>query len=392
MYRRGRSQYRRSRGNQRAANQQRDTTQVVINENLEISCGENMYNYNEDEMNFEDTGTIALNMYDVLRRNSFFKNYASLYDSVRIDNIRVKIIGVNWVNGSGRQMDSGNKLETYKSPKSYVVVTAWDRTGLSEEQVVRYDKIQEVITNVNNQPVTTQYKKPTLFTNIGRNINSYSSALTKHLGPGSSYEIVRQCYPSNALEKGQFVSVTNMIYQQSLPDTNGGFGMKMYNLGRDNQDHTIPVDNYNIPYVYDQAHPNDWQQHFTWDKSMPTNLMESPAIAFKPTLLINVIAGNAPGIVHLDAQGDIINLDKMYTDPGALGNIAAIEPINQIKPVTFSLEFHIAVTFRGMRYSRIVLTHQNEEENNEPAPEPEPQPNDDNMDEDDNNQNTDSNN
>ena len=129
MYRRGRSQYRRSRGNQRAANQQRDTTQVVINENLEISCGENMYNYNEDEMNFEDTGTIALNMYDVLRRNSFFRNYASLYDSVRIDNIRVKIIGVNWVNGSGRQMDSGNKLETFKSPKSYVVVTAWDRTG-----------------------------------------------------------------------------------------------------------------------------------------------------------------------------------------------------------------------------------------------------------------------
>ena len=182
----------------KAANEQRDTTQVTINQNLELSCGENFYKYkgNGLEAKFADTGTLALNIFDILRKNEFFKNYSSMYDSVRIDSCRVKIIGVNWITGNNNSSND-NKIQTYKTPRSYVVVTAWDRSGLSENDVIIDVKPEEVGDN-------HMYMYPYIYTNIGRKITTYSSALTKHLGPGSSYEIVRQCYPSSPIEKNQF--------------------------------------------------------------------------------------------------------------------------------------------------------------------------------------------
>ena len=240
----------RAKRQQFAANEQRDTTQVVINQNLELSCGETMYdiNGNDNYNDFYDTGTLALNIWDVLRRNMFFKQYSSLYDQVRIDNIKVKIIGVNWISGSNNSGDD-QKIQQYKSPKSYIVVTAWDRTGVSSNDLVTTDEISRIN--------GVDYVKPTLYTNIGRKITTYSSALTKHLGPGSSYEIVRQLYPSSIKEKEYFIS-TSLLKRQYNRSNQEGFKYRLYqNVQRG--DHKIP-------------------EAIEQDTSLPTNIQEDPAI------------------------------------------------------------------------------------------------------------------
>ena len=86
----------RAKRNQLAADQQRDSAVVTINQNIEISCGENMVNVHGDLGNlndFYDTGTAAISIYDILRRNKYFTNYSKLYDQVKIDCVKAKIIG-----------------------------------------------------------------------------------------------------------------------------------------------------------------------------------------------------------------------------------------------------------------------------------------------------------
>ena len=68
-----------ARGNYRAALQQRDASNVVINAVTTITC------------NSGANGTAFINMYDVLRRSQFFSNYAPMYDQFKINRVRVKL-------------------------------------------------------------------------------------------------------------------------------------------------------------------------------------------------------------------------------------------------------------------------------------------------------------
>ena len=321
MYRRSYSSglVSRAKRNRIAASEQRDATQVVLNQNFELSCGETMFdiNGNNDPNDFYDTGTLAINIFEVLRRNQFFKEYTSLYDQVKIDSVKVKIIGVNWINGNNNS-STDQKIQEYKTPKSYVVVTAWDRSGISSNDIVKSTEIATI--------GGVQYQKPVMYINIGRKITSYSSALTKHLGPGSSYEIVRQCYPSASIEKEQYVS-TDLIKAQYNRSNKEGFKYRLYNNVQQG-DHKIPVG-------------------INQDSSLPTNLLEDPAIAFKPTLLVNVIAGSAPKVIAVNQYNNEVDIDDEDANE--------VIGVNCIKPVTFSLEFNVIVTFRGLRYSRIVI-------------------------------------
>ena len=147
MYRRSYSSglVSRAKRNRIAASEQRDATQVVLNQNFELSCGETMFdiNGNNDPNDFYDTGTLAINIFEVLRRNQFFKEYTSLYDQVKIDSVKVKIIGVNWINGNNNS-STDQKIQEYKTPKSYVVVTAWDRSGISSNDIVKSTEIATI--------------------------------------------------------------------------------------------------------------------------------------------------------------------------------------------------------------------------------------------------------
>ena len=273
----------------KAADQQKDVTTIVVNKNIEFTCGETMLcpdGADPVRRNFIASGTAALNVYDVLRKSEYFNNYCNMYDQVCINSIKVKIIGVNW---SSTRIDGINNgtIEEWKTPKSYIVVTAWDRSGLSSNQV----KIQENVVRINGRYVPVH----DLYVTLGRDITNYSSALTKHLGPGSSYEIVRQLYPNSLAEKEQYVSCSLLKEQYLLPEMDNG--LYMYRLYE--PAYVIEIDGEGEDEIVEAVEPPKPFEQYT---SLPTNLQEDPACRFKPTLLVNVIAGEEPEVVGIDRQ------------------------------------------------------------------------------------------
>ena len=201
----------RARRQQRAADQQRDSTTVVINSNYSFDCGQTMNQIYMDrgDEGWYDTGCAAINIYDILRKSDYFNDFSKLYDQFKVDNIRARIIATNWA--TSKEESSTEKINEIIKARSYVIVTAWDRSGVSLDDIVRDPEWN------NNDPTKKKFQ-----VTIGKKIESYSSAKTKHLGPGNSYEITRYLYPSTLVEKSQFVS-TSDLRQQYIRDNSEYF-------------------------------------------------------------------------------------------------------------------------------------------------------------------------
>lgn len=310
----------RARRQQRAADEQRDSTTVTINTDVSFDCGQTMNEIYKDkgEDGWFDTGCMAINVYDVLRHSDYYQSFGSLYDQVKIDNIRARIIATNWA--TSRESNDEQKINEIIKARSYVIVTAWDRSGISKSQVKFDDKWNDDVTN---------HK---FYCTIGKNIESYSSAKTKHLGPGNAYEIVRQLYPENLYEKSQFVSTSLLKSQQNRVNTE----FFAYNcFYKKVVDTSVNANG----YIYE---PYDFNTKY------PTNLISDPAVPFKPTLLVNVVSGPTPYVTNIKEK-----------DPEGFYTLLTVG-VNKIKPVTFNVEFEIVVTFRGLRYNRNVDTKEPE--------------------------------
>lgn len=150
---RGSSLKRRARGNMRAATQQRDSTEVVINRVVSLAI---------QFPQGADVGGSTVNIWQELRNSSFYSNYAPMYDQVKLCGVRAKI------NGSVQ----GNNQNAYLTP---TIITAWDRNGITG------------VTNANN-------------------ISTYSSAISKPWSLGNSFVQTRSIYASTMSEKSQYVS------------------------------------------------------------------------------------------------------------------------------------------------------------------------------------------
>lgn len=305
----------RARRQQRAADQQRDSTTIVINSNMSFDCGQTMAQIYMDkgDEGWYDTGCAAINIYDVLRKSDYFSEFSKLYDQFKIDNIRARIIATNWA--TSREESSTEKINEIIKARSYVIVTAWDRTGVSSSDIV-----------LDPEWYSGDVTKKKMYVTIGKKIDTYSSAKTKHLGPGNAYEIVRQLYPENNYEKSMFLS-TNLLKVQQIRTNTDNFVYNCY------YKKVVPVEVNENRYVYEAT---------DLKTSNPCNLISDPAVNFKPTLLVNVISGPTPMVTDIKEK-----------DPEGFDTITSIG-INKIKPVTFDVEFEVVVTFRGLRYNRNV--------------------------------------
>lgn len=241
-----------------------------------------------------------------------------------------------------------------------IIVTAWDRSGLNEDQVKfnidvnsyewNHPQLPIRILVDNNQPYKTygNTKSRKLWTTIGKKILSYSSAMTKHLGPGNAYEIVRQLYPQNLIEKEQFLSCKSLS-PQYIRVTDEGYP---YLLWRNVVPNTLenvtsePIRSYNPAinrsYTANYEVRDSQPQAFDWDTSNPCNLLQDPSCPFKSTLLVNVVSGPEPQVVAVE-NADEDGFNSVYE----IG-------INKVQPVTFDIEFDITVTFRGTRYNKYI--------------------------------------
>ena len=242
----------------KSAFQQKDSCEICLNANAIVGCTLNTPGNSV-------TGSVAaINVFDVLAHSEFFNNYAPMYDQFRIDKVRAKFSSLQF------PVTQGNINQ------NFTVITAIDRNGLDEEQLY----------NVN------QSGSGYWTTNIGKNIETYGSALTNNLSAGSRFEITRYISPSTMQEKSQYVATDTLRawYNNYDPNTNKF--------------------TYTNPTTYANAEPKN-----------PCFLGRCEAVPFKPTYFLGVNA---------------------FTTNGLSGSCV------------FNVEFDICVTFRGVRKSQTV--------------------------------------
>lgn len=327
---------RRARGNQRAANQQNDISNVTINMMKKIKTGVTGRDFVTNGVtSFKEIGTCALNIFELLKKSEFYQSYSNMYDQFRINRIQVKVTPITWQtynqfniptgidydytednNGKHYETQDGSGEPVYPEdyagpmegnagylpankkfivPQALTVVTAWDRTGLDDTQ----------ITYVGDGPNRVYY------TTIGDAICTYSSAKSTQLVAGANFNCVRYLYPSSQQEKSLYFSTTDLVDQIEKPVEGDPDVVKYWYAMK-----PVAADDYKSTYI--------------------TNLHSDPNCPFKPTFLI--------GVLKVDdlQKGDGANA----TDPNATKG--------QIYPVTFNLEFDIGVTFRGLRKTQVV--------------------------------------
>lgn len=288
------------------SDKQIDSAEILVNVDIDVACGQTLTfinkginEYDESYGKYYDTGCCAVNIYDVLKKSEYYVNYSNMYDQMKIDSIKVKVTATNWATGTNDQ----NNTE-YITPKSLVICTAWDRSGLSESQFVEQ-----------KDENGDELKYPVYYCVIGKDITTYSSAQTKHLGPGNTYGVTRYLYPSTMVEKEQYVS-TSDLKDQYVRGNNEGYPYNAYSVSS---------------YMNENGNIVLKRSNYDLYEGNPCNMLESPGLQFKPIFLIDVIAGDEPNYL-----------------------ISTNRRVNLLRPTTFNLEFDIVVKFRGLRYSKIV--------------------------------------
>ena len=301
---------RRAIGNYRAAQQQKDSTDV----NLSIPSTCSVFNKDiqiptkNGGFRTVNAGTYALNVWDLLRNSEFYQSYSNMYDQVKINRIRIKLTPKSYT------------ISSDNSYKAFTICTAWDRTGLSAEQ----------LTLVNTQYITQQDGNDTAViignpgnsdgiyvTTTAEDVATYSSAINKSLNPNTNTSIVRTIYPSSLAEKSTFVNTAD------LDNWYSGFSKGRY-YGIRNPKAVLGgsvSSNGNNFAVY----PLEVISSNLRDTN-PSYLLESPSFPFKPVLLI-------------------ATMDK---------TINSDDDEDQDLSISFNIEADVGVTFRGLRKARIV--------------------------------------
>lgn len=301
---------RRSYGNYKAAKQQADNASVILNIPTQISAFNITKNAGTEQAPIiKQFGTYALNIYDLLRKSDFYKSYAAMYDEFKIDNIKIKLIPTEYNLTFG---GSGNNY------KSLTVYTAWDRTGLSPEQVFF------IANNVNSTDdvwgSTAAGNLDGIYCTVGDSITTYSSSESRQISPASNTSIVRWLKPKTINEKAAWISTTAIDQWYSTYDsTNGRY------LGIPTFDNENTIMNKIAVAGTQQSLVNIISQSPAC-KANPCYLIEDPNIKFKPTLLVGVYPS-------IEAQGE--NLDNANR-------------------VGFNVEADINITFRGLRKAAVV--------------------------------------
>ena len=317
------SSLRRASGNYRAALQQRDQSSVnlsipstltVTNKNITINDG--FKPDMQQSITIQSGGIAAINVWDLMRKSTFYQSYANMYDQVKIDRIRIKLTPSSFV-------QSNNTLYS-----AYTVVTAWDRTGISDEQLA-WNTAAQGIDNGPGSMVIGSNGAPTygLYLNMSADdISTYSSAVTKPVNAGSNSSIIRTIYPRTSQEKGFYINCADIdSWYEGIGNDNNWYGIKnaravdatTISVNDGSGVKTVPV--YKTMDVVDSNAVN----------KNPCFIGESSVIAWKPTLLVGIL--NKTVSVTTDGQTN-----------------------DEVPRMNFYIEADIGVSFRGLRKAPIV--------------------------------------
>ena len=325
---------RRATRNQVAARQQRDKAEINISvpSRLEtFSAAVTIPNGEGIAPTVLNSGVFALNIWDLLRKSEFYQSYANMYDQVKIEKATVKLTPYQFpiytnLQGVGQYYNG------------YTIVTAWDRTGLSEEQT--YTRLtaagrQALIGSVDNTDG--------LYVNInGPTAGTYSSALTKNINPNSNTAVTRTIYPSTIAEKAYYVNTSDLDswYGGYDSSTQRYYGIPNPRAVNGDSQTVVTAVDPNAGTIESGSVPQ-YPLRLEDSKAISKNpafLIETPEVPFKPTLLVGI-------------YNDAITISR--PGPETDGHPTTIN--EQLVPrMSFNVEADIVCSFRGLRKAAIV--------------------------------------
>lgn len=312
-------------GNMKAAKQQADQANITINVPTTISCfsKKDTMQINGKTINIVK-GVRAINIYDLLRRSEFYSSYSAMYDEFKIDKIKVKLLPTSW------------SVSTDSAYRNITVYTAWDRSGLSKDQVVM---------TVNNLTNTAEYlgsanNSDGLYCIVGEDITTYSSSESRVVNPNTNTSIVRWLNPKTLQERSQWLSTSLLKEWYREYDPTGG---RFYDIptGRIsyNQQTDTTTGDYDDAFIGETVGP--WvadsnvasgaaqssgsvtvQRISAANRENPCYLLEDSGFGFKPTLLV--------------------------------GTYPPTESVDPVNVINFNIEAEIVCTFRGLRKAKVV--------------------------------------
>lgn len=309
-----RSQRRASR-NQRAAMSQKDTCEVNLSIPTTVSAFNSQITIGDNQEIAFDSGVGIINIWDLMRKSEFYQSYANMYDQVKINKVTVKLTPYQFPIFTNAQ----NAVQNYYN--SYTIITAWDRTGLSDEQM-------ELISLNSTNVIGTANNTDGLYIAMSPSVAAtYSSALTKNVNPNSSSSIVRYLYPSTIAEKGYYVNTADIDswYQGKTDNTNRYYGID----NPRNVSGGVAVIEDGMEERPAAIYPLSLGESRAITRN-PCYFGESPEVPFKPTLLVGC----------LNEKTNI--------------NIGPNDNIELIPRMKFQVECDVVVTFRGLRKATIV--------------------------------------
>lgn len=296
-------------GNMKAAKQQADQSTFTIN----IPSTLDAANYpSANPLNPTSTinyGVYPLSIFEQLRKSEFYQSYASMYDEFKIDRIKVKLLPTEFIY-------TASNIEGNTRYRNVTVYTAWDRTGLSKDQLVliaaHLTEDSEKIGSYTVNGTTVTDDGDGLYCIVGNDITTYSSSESRVVNPGTNTSIVRWLNPKTMDEKSQWIS-TGLLRKWYDGYAAGHF----YGLPTGKVNATRLLTNEGDVQIGDEIIPTNGTDatvqravlnHLSSaNKDNPCYLLEDTGFKFKPTLLVGIYPeSTATNICKFNVETEVV--------------------------------------------------------------------------------------
>lgn len=274
----------RARGNLKASKSGTDScTQTITFTHPIALTGDTLSGTEEGQYYYP--GVMALNVWDLLSRAENFKAFRRMYEQCKIDYVYVKLNVTN------------SQISTADSQKMYDIYTAWDRTGISSEDVLPYE-INDVIKGF-------RYV-------LGPRISEIANSKTQ-LNAFQRWTKSLYIAPRSLQEKSQYVSTSEIVEWRKPYD----YTHQVYPLNSDITSLAAFESYMNI--------------------NSPCILTENAKYPFKPTLLIGAFGSGIKA--GSGGETDIVQMNL---------------PLDSSTKIIMTCEFKVVLTFRGAKGGQTV--------------------------------------
>ena len=291
----------RAKGNLTAAKKQNDTADFVITFTHGFAVT-SATNADALDHNINSSGYI-LNIWDLLAKAPNFQAFKSMYDQVRINGVQIKL------------QSSNATVSTANLNQVYDIYTAWDINGIDDDKI----KVFTELVNPDEQDAdASSHVNPTsVMVDIGEEIATYGSAVKMQLNPFQRWSQNRSIYPSNMVEKTQFVS-TESIKEWHEPFNPSSCS---FELGGEIKNRLADVAYADVETLFN---------NYVNNSDNPAVFSSNGKYPFKPTLLVNAFSTG-------------------YNQENNPSSVNCFNKVTSGAKLFFTAEVKVPCTFRGLK-------------------------------------------